>query len=268
MLEITRTRVSKTVAELLAEFKVRMCAESQRSAKAMSDKLETIQQDLEDFHIMSKTLQKLSNVDDTLTKVNSEITKLSKTIAEIECALMKPENADSLIPQILDLILADGRATREQLKESTATVVHRLDNVNAILMLKESVIRVKAETFPGSNGLTWYDDANRRRKVRIWSLDTKNDGFTEPEPQASINGLALSSTRLEDTYNKIMTIPRIADEINEKINVKKQDRWNSISPYLGLAKRGQFLEQLHEYVRGSILHQFEEFSPLEIELKH
>ena len=53
----------------------------------------------------------------------------------------------------------------------------------------------------------------------------------------------------------------MADEIDDDLRYKKRRRTFEISPYVGLAKRGNVLEELREYVPPKMRERFDRLSP-------
>jgi len=266
-LRLYEPEFSKKFSKALEEFKFRMCVESKRTRDTMSEKLDGMTKAVEELRMTTKSLEKLPGVGHTVAKLDSEIVKLSdeiqtvaEGIAKVESNLQKLEMGKVLIPQIEKVIASDGEATRDLLRESTETVVQRLDNVQSKLGLSESAIRIRAEILPKKAGVRWYDEAGANRKERLWSLDRPIDDAGD-SPQAHLNGIDLSAERIDSTYDEVLSTPHIADEVEENVREEKLNRMTSISPFVALAKRGAFLEQLHEYVPSSILQRLKEQVP-------
>ena len=266
-LKLYEPEFCKKFAKSVGEFKFRMCIESKRTADTMSEQLEGMTKAVEELRLVSKRLENLPGVRDTLANVDAEILKLSgdiqamsNTIADVKSAVRKLETEKALIPQFEKLVVSNGHATREQLRESTETVIQRLDNVQEQLNLSQSVTRIQAETLPKRSDLVWYDNAVPNENFKVWSLDTPLDEVTDG-PHATLNGLDLSSERVDSTYDEVVKNPHIAADVDEEIREKKRQGLRSISPFVGLAKRGAYLEQLHEYIPQSIIQQFEEKLP-------
>ena len=266
-LKLYEPEFCKKFAKSLEEFKFWMCIESKRTADTMSEQLQGMTKAVEELGLTSKRLERLPGVGEIVAKVDSEMLKLSgdiqtmsNTIAEVESAVRKLEQK-SLIPQMENLVVSDGHTTREQLRDATETVIQRLDKVQERLELSESLTRIRAETLPKRSDLVWHDDAVPNEKFKVWSLDNPLDEQVIDAPQATLHGLDLSSERLDSTYNAVSMNPHIAADVDEEIREKKRRGISSISPFVALAKRGAYLEQLHEYVPKSIIQRFEENLP-------
>ena len=267
-LRLYEPEFSRKFSKALEEFKFRMCIESKRTADSMREKLDGMTKAVEELRVTTKTLEKLPGVGGTIAKLDSEIVKLSSdvqtmshAIIKVESAVQRLETGKVLIPQIEKVVLSDGKATRALVQESTKTVVQRLDNVQEQLNLRESAIRLCGEILPKKSGVVWYDERAAGPKVKLWSLDAPVGEDARDRPLANINGIELSAHRVESTYDEILTTPHIADDIDDDICEEKHRRMTTISPFVALAKRGAFLEQLHEYVPSSILQKFKEKVP-------
>ena len=82
-----------------------------------------------------------------------------------------------------------------------------------------------------------------------------------------LDDLELSSFHLHHTYDEILSIRHIADDVDEDVREKKNLRIDVLDPYIGLAKKGDFLEELHEYVPSAIVQQFQNILPYESQIE-
>jgi len=247
----------------IEEFRFTMCAESKRSADAMDDKLGQMTKTMERLRVTSETLERLPGVGDTIATVNAEIlkmsreiTELSKAISEAKLAIRRLETQNITVSQIEKIISEDGNDTRQCLHK----LGQQLDEVDDRLRLNESAIRIRAEFLPMSSGLSWYEKSPEDRHLKIWALD---EVVAENDPPATLNGLDLATTRLGITYDEVLTKRHIADDVDEDIREKKRRRLDNITPYVSLVKRGEHVEELHEYVPSSVIRRFEEELPEE-----
>jgi len=155
-----------------------------------------------------------------------------------------------MLPQLEQAVLKEGRATRESIIESTGTIIQHLDKVVKRLDVTESLVRIKAEILPtSSNQLGWYDETNAGIKpdFKLWCLDQAS-GEEHLEPCALYEGLELSSFRLNCGLDNLLTELNTAEEVDGAVRVSKSHSASNVSPYVGLAKRGDSLHQLHEYI--------------------
>ena len=138
----------------------------------------------------------------------------------------------------------EGDMAREGIRTSISRVGNQLDNVLERLDTTESIARIKAEVLPNSESVIWYD-TERGQGSRLWSLDQAPTDDEAPEPIAQYNGLELLSIHLDEA-EKIYTKRHIAENIDEAIRKGKRRRTTDVQPYFGLAKRGEYLEELRE----------------------
>ena len=103
-----------------------------------------------------------------------------------------------------------------------------------------------------------------QKKFRLWSLD-KSSGTHQSEPDAIYEGLELSATRLKETYDTLQRSN--VEDLDEDLKEMKFHRLHDVTPYFGLAKRGNHLERLHEYLPSAVKHKFYTDIPPQIRLK-
>jgi len=156
---------------------------------------------------------------------------------------------EPILPQILTAITADGSTTREKIDQSTDMVLRNLNRISHHLDLSESAVRIKAEILPKSSPLIWYGDptTNKQPGFRLWTLDNESDNV-RPSPNALLGGVEFSSVSLSETYDNIMTKRHLAEDVDEDIRARKYQRIDDLAAYFGLAKRGNRLEELREYM--------------------
>jgi hypothetical protein len=142
-----------------------------------------------------------------------------------------------------------------------------LGNIESRLDTNESAIRRKAEILPKTSPIIWYDGSTPETKpqFRLWSLD--HPASQTPAPDGMLGGLELSSFRLRHTYDETLSIRHIADDVDEDIREKKNLHVGVLDPYIGLAKKGGFLEELHEYVPSGMVEQFQNTLPYESQIE-
>lgn len=176
-LTLYKPEICEKFVEALEKFKCRMCAESKRSVDVMDTKLEGMTRAMEGLRFAAETMEKMTGLDDRATTINSEIKmmsheihEMSKAIASVESILRTLDAGNTVIPQLDRLILADGKATREQIQD----VVYRLDKVDEKLGLNESVMRIRGEIMCRSSDLLWYESQTKNANLNFgcWMRQT------------------------------------------------------------------------------------------------
>jgi hypothetical protein len=275
-LKLYKPEFREKFADALEEFKFRMCIQSRRSVDEMDHKLDGMTRKMDELRVTSKTLEAIPGVDDAITKVREKITGMSRdmhnitaSIEQVRSSLDKFENIASALPQIKNAITEEGKITRETIQQSTATVVEHLDTIETQLQGNESMIRIKTEILPKKSPLIRYDGATPEMKprFRLWSLDNASE-TDRPGPCGIYGGLELSSICLPHTYDETVSKPSVAEDVDEDIQAKKLDRIAEVDPYVALAKRGNYLDELHElYVPPDIAEQIRTVLPRESQVE-
>ena len=239
-LKLYDPKFRQEVAHSLIEFLFRMSVYTQESVQGMDKKLDDMTKRMEKLQIAGEALKDVPDVEahriglqNVMDGLSNDIQQLTTEIAGIRKEL---RILDLRVPQIQKAIIDDGQLTRERIKESTREIIQHRD----------SMTRLEAEILP----IEWYDelDPSKKRKFRIWLLDNPLEDSDFTGPDAQYNGLELSAVRLNDSYDDIMSKPHIADDVDCNIREKKRCRVDDVSPYIALAKRGNNVEELREYV--------------------
>jgi hypothetical protein len=238
-------------SDALREFKFRICSESHKSINEVEEKLAEMTTGMQELQITSKTLNNLPGMEASIAKVDERIKELSYEIKSVTEALGNVQSTLNELKivetgQIKDAIASDGDVTRACIHEFTTKIVNQLDAISDRLDLNESVTRIRTEILPNNQPLVWHNESTfeSHQHFKVWSLDYDLSNATEqPRPDVAMNGLELSSSRLSDDYDGIVTRRSMADEIDDDLRHKKRRRIFEISPYVGLAKRGNVLQR-------------------------
>jgi len=249
-LKLYKSEFREQFADALEEFQFRMSIESQRSVEEMDRKLRNMEKEIENLMITSKTLETLPNmeisistVEEKMRSISHEMRRLMGAIQRVESLLNQLEMNPSPTLRLESVIMADGNATREEIRKSTVAI----EKLAELLHMNDSASKIQSEIITRSSGLRWLDDSEDRT-IRVCSLKEGPNKSRTLHPTATFNGVALSSVRIRQAYDKVLTTPHIAAELDEHIQEIKRERVSDISPYIGLATRGPWLEELREYV--------------------
>jgi uncharacterized protein YoxC len=267
-LKLYKPEFHEKFADALDEFKVRMCFESQRSAGEMNEKLTDITTMMNGLRLNAETLVNKPGMEPAISAIHEKMTRLADDIRAMKAAVQEIEHAmrelsktvPTIVPQVEKGIRIDGEITREKIQDSTAMVIDRFDNLDRRLDTNDSLTRIKGEILPNATSIKWYDDAEPA--FRLWSLDGGSDigGSQRSRPTAQYEGMEVSSVRLE-RVEQVYEKRHIADDVDEHIRERKRRRVNVVSAYLGLAKRGEYFEELQEYMPPELHERFKDLPP-------
>jgi hypothetical protein len=262
-LKLYKPEFRETFADALEKFMFRMCLESRRSVGDVDDKLGEMTERMKELRIASKALETIPGMEQGVEKVEETIQALSKDIAALTTAITRVQSSLSQLEsrsvgrdQLDDAVRADGDVTRERIQKSTTMIVGAIEKLNEQQMTNESLIKIGTEILPKSSDLVWYDENASHRTFKIYSLDEPPDEAARSVPQANLNGLDLSSVRLETTYDELLAKRHVADDIEEDVREKKRRRKGDVSAYVSLARRGNRLDELREFVPSRVEEQF------------
>jgi hypothetical protein len=91
-------------------------------------------------------------------------------------------------------------------------------------------------------------------------LDNNSDDADGSRPNAEYEGRDLSSVRQNETIETVYTKKHITDDVDDLIRDRKRRRVDDVSPYFGLAKRGEHFEELREYMPPAIRERYKDIS--------
>lgn len=237
----------------LTEFTVRMCVQSQRSVDEMDGELKGMTKMMEELKISSIKLDGIPGMECAFVAIQEKMERLAKdmemnrtTAHQTQHAMHDLQNTvTAIVPQFERAITSDGELTRATVAESTTSL---FEHINKRLDLNDSLTRIKAEIIPNPQSLVWHEGAEKRPTLRVWSLDNDSDDADGSRPNAEHEGIDLLSVRLNETIETVYTKKHIADDVDDRIRDRKRRRVDDVSPYFGLAKRGQHFEELRQYM--------------------
>jgi hypothetical protein len=180
-----------------------------------------------------------------MANLSEDIKALEKTAQHLQQAMTEQQRgmADG-ISRFEQSIRMDGDMTREKINDSALAII---DQINERAHLNDSLTRINAERLPNPSSLSRYEGTERGSNTRLWSLDGSSDTL-ESRPNAQYEGIALVAKRLEETVENVYGKRHIADDVDQHIQERKRHRVNDVSPFIGLAKRGNYFEELREYI--------------------
>jgi hypothetical protein len=222
----------------------------------MTGDLESMNKKMDNLKITSRTLVEMQDMMGAVTKVQKaiekqadEIHKTMKVISQIQAGLSELQTMTPIFPEILREIAAERRITRETIDRSTDKVVRNLNRISQRLDLNESAVRIIAEILPKKSPLIWYADPNNNSQpgFRLWTLDHSPQSL-RLSPNVNLGGIEFASVSLGGSYDNIMTKRHVAEDVDEDIRERKSQRATDLSPYFGIARRGNDLEELREFM--------------------
>jgi hypothetical protein len=232
-------------ASAVGNFQLNMCIEGQKSVYAMDHRLEKLAKKMEELRITAKTMKSLGIQDGIATvhvqlgTVSMEIQEMKDTIAMDKAALQR---MDESVSKIREAVIADGALTREQLRLGSTTIMARLDDIVENAHINIGAAMIQSEILPMEEVIR-YDESGER-PFRVWSLSSHQTSL----PVARYNGTDLSAKTLSNTYDDMITKRHITYDVERSIRERKRSNIADPSPYVGLAKRGNHVEILEEYI--------------------
>ena len=251
-LKLWKPEFRERFADALETFKFRMCLENHSSKREMIEELGRMTERMKELRIASKTLETLPRMEDGVAELekhiqdlSQQISSLTRGIENIEGLLSRMDSRSVAKPQLEAVVRTDGELTRASIRQSTENVVMEVDKVLKRQLHNETLIKIDAEILPKSNDLVWYGQPD----FRIWSLDSGTAMETGGNlPQANYGGLDLRTVPVDPTYTELNTDRYQADEFADEIRARKRQRTNDASPYVGLARRGDYIEELRDFI--------------------
>jgi hypothetical protein len=106
------------ITHAISLFHVKLSVEGQKQAKQQMD---MVTKQMEELQITKNQLQRISGTEDVLTKVDSEIRKLERTIEEIKFGQAQMQESlelffPTMVTQITEQVKTDGNETRELMR--------------------------------------------------------------------------------------------------------------------------------------------------------
>ena len=253
-LKLYKPDFQEKFTDALTQFTVRMCVQSQRSVDEMDGELKGMTNMMEELKISAKKLDGMPGMECAFVAIQEKMERLTKDMENIGTTAQQTQRAmhelqntvTAIVPQFERAITSDGELTRATVAESTRSL---FEHINKSLDLNDSLTRIKAELVPNPQSLVWNDSgAENGPTLRVWSLDNSPDDTNGSRPNAEYEGRELLSVRLNETVETVYTKKHIADDLDDLIRERKRRRVDDVSPYFGLAKRGEFFEELREYM--------------------
>lgn len=271
-LKLYKEEVREKFADALDEFRFRMCAESQKSVVQIDEKLQEMTKTMEDLQITARTLTIDSGAEAVVARIQERMVTLSEEIRKLQISahetrreLQELQRASASIKSQFERTLRhDSNITRETIKQSTAQVINHVNNV---VQGEKNIEKIRLEYVPQPSSLIWYDAIGGKPEFRLWSLDEALHNDDRSEPVAQYGGTELSSVRLNETVESIYAKRHIADDVIDHVNEQKRRRISDVSPYFAIAKRGDYLEELREYMPPSVVDQFFGDVPRDVQLE-
>jgi hypothetical protein len=232
------------------EFQVKMWLETRKTADEVEQKLETMTNMLDEMKVTAEPSEGTTERESSFAQLREMMEKLSedikaheKTAQQLRQAMTEqPPCLTDVITHLERSIRSDGDATREKIEESTGIIMNHIDDR---VHLNDSLTRIKSELLPNPSSLHWNDRTERGSNCRLWSLD--NNSSNLPQPNAQYEGIALVANGLE-TIENVYGKRHIADDIDQHIQERKRQRANDVSPFFGLAKRGNHVQELRVFI--------------------
>jgi len=232
-----------------------------RSVGDMDEKLIGMTRQMEELQLTSKTLETLPGMEDSIKKVEERIRNLSEDISGLTRNLSMSQTilreVESSSAHVIEVIRTDGEVTRESLRRFAGSVNEEFHQIHERQMQNESAIKTGTEILLTSPDLAWYEETHLTRPLKVWFLDQDSEEIV-PLPQATLSGLDLTAVRLDCTYQDLHTSTKrhIADSVEEDLREMKRQRVSTVSPYVALARRGDRLDELREFVPSKLEERF------------
>ena len=219
----------------------------------MDGELKGMTKMMEELKISSIKLEGIPGMECAFVAIQEKMERLEKdvemnrtTAQQTQHAMNELQNTvTAIVPQFERAITSDGELTRATVAESTTSL---FEHINKRLDLNDSLTRIKAELVPNPQSLVWHDGSEKGPNLRVWFLDNTSDDSNESKPNAEYEGRELSSVRLNETVETVYGKNHIADDVDELIRDARRRRADDVSAYFGLAKRGEYFEELREYM--------------------